>query len=612
MSNMRILITHYTIHNTNNKMDKKIIKGGEFLVKETSFEDIFIPEEFNEEQNMMAQTCKDFVDKQVLPKIDELDKHDRELLSKLVKDAGELGLLGISLPEEYDGFGQNFVTSMKTVEEIGRAFSYAVAFSAHTGIGTLPILYYGNEAQKKKYIPKLATGEYIGAYCLTEPEAGSDANSGKSKAILTEDGKHYNLSGVKMWITNGGIADIHIVFAKIDDDKNLSAFIVESNWEGITIGAEEEKMGIRGSSTVQVYYNNVKVPVENLLGERNEGFKIALNILNLGRIKLGGACVGASKGVISSAVNYANERKQFKTPIAKFGAIKHKLAEMTIRTFALESLVYRASRNITQATDEYIAGGMDKEAASLEGLRQYAIESSVAKVYGSEVLDYVVDEGVQIYGGMGYSAETDVERAYRDSRINRIFEGTNEINRMVMVGELLKRAMKGEIDVLGPAMEVGKELMGIPDFGDTTQDYFELKKKAIVNFKKAILMVSGAAAQKYQDKLQDEQELLFAAADMLMFTYASESFMLRVEKLENMKGAEKVELLKLMLDVFIYDAASKIKKLGDDAVNSFAEGNEKMGMLMGMKRFTKVDGVNVIAARRKIADKIIDENKYPF
>ena len=593
-------------------MDKKTLKGGEFLVKETSYENVFIPEEFTEEQNMMAETTRDFVKTQVLPNIDKIDNHDTPLLKKLVKDAGELGLLGISVPEEYEGFGQNTVTSMKVSEEMGAGFSFVVAYSAHTGIGTLPILYYGSEEQKKKYLPKLASGEYIGAYCLTEPGAGSDANSGKSKAILSEDGKYYTLNGVKMWITNGGIADVQIVYAKINDDKNLSAFIVESSWDGITIGAEEEKMGIRGSSTVQIYYENVKVPAENLLGERNGGFKIALNILNLGRLKLGGGTVGAAKAVITSSINYANERKQFKTPIAQFGAIKHKLAEMTILTFAAESLTYRATQNIDDAIQSYIAEGMDKGKASLEGLRQYAIEASIAKVYGSEVLDYVVDEGVQIYGGMGYSAETDVERAYRDSRINRIFEGTNEINRMVMVGELLKRAFKGEIDVLTPAKAVGEELMGIPDFGDTTQDYFELKKKAIINFKKAILMVAGAAAQKYQDKLQNEQELLFAAADMLMLTYAAESFMLRVEKLEHMKGADKVELQKLMLDVYMYDAAAKIKKFGDDAVNSFAEGNEKMGMLTGMKRFTKVDGVNVIAARRKIADKIIEENKYPF
>lgn len=592
--------------------NKKIIKGGEFLVTETSFKDIFIPEEFNEEQNMMAQMCYDFVDAKVLPNIDALDKHDRKLLSKLLKEAGEQGLLGVSVPEEYEGFGQNTVTSMRVAEAMGGSFSYVVAFSAHTGIGTLPILYYGNEEQKKKYLPKLASGEYIGAYCLTEPGAGSDANSGKSKAILSEDGKTYNLNGVKMWITNGGVADLHIVFAKIDDDKNLSAFIVESAWDGVTIGAEEEKMGIRGSSTVQVYYEDVKVPAENLLGERNGGFKIALNILNLGRLKLGGACVGAAKAVTTSSVDYANERKQFKTPISQFGAIKHKLGEMAIKTFAAESIMYRVSQNVDDKIQEHIAGGMEKGKASLEGLRQYAIEAAIAKVYGSEILDYVVDEGVQIYGGMGYSAETNVERAYRDSRINRIFEGTNEINRMVMVGELLKRAFKGEIDILNPAMEVGKELMGIPDFGDTTQDYFELKKAALKNFKKAILMVAGAAVQKYQDKLQNEQELLFVAADMLMLTYAAESFMLRVEKLEDMKGAEKVELQKLMLDVHFYDAAAAIKKFGDDALHSFAEGNEKMGMLMGMKRFTKIDGVNVIAARRKIADKIIEANKYPF
>jgi len=593
-------------------MDKKTLKGGEFLVKETSFEDIFIPEEFNEEQNMIAETVQDFLKTQILPKIDDLEKHDRDLLSKLLKDAGDLGLLGVSVPEEYEGFGQNTVTSMRVVEAMGGGFSYVVAFSAHTGIGTLPILYYGNEDQKKKYLPKLASGEYISTYCLTEAEAGSDPNSGTSKAILSDDGKYYTLNGVKMWATNGGIADIQIVYAKINDDKNLSAFIVEKAWDGISIGAEEEKMGIKGSSTVQIYYENVKIPAENLLGDRNSGFKIALNILNLGRLKLGGACIGAAKAVVTSSVGYATERKQFKTPIAQFGAIKHKLAEMAIRTFAAESLVYRASQNIDDAINSYVAEGMDKGKASLEGLRQYAIEASIGKVYGSEVLDYVVDEGVQIYGGMGYSAETDVERAYRDARINRIFEGTNEINRMVMVGELLKRAFKGEINILGPAMDVGKELMGIPDFGETSQDYFEIKKGVVKNFKKAILMVAGAAAQKYQDKLQDEQELLFAAADMLMLTYAAESFMLRVEKLQNIKGEDKVDLYKTMLDVYIYDTAAAIKKFGDDALNSFAEGNEKMGMLMGMKRFTKVDGVNVIGARRKIADKIIDDNKYPF
>ena len=592
--------------------DKKALKGGEFLIKETQAADIFIPEEFNEEQQMMAQTCKDFTETQVLPNVEQLEHHDNELLTKLLKDAGELGLLGISLPEEYDGFGQNFVTSMLTVEEMGKGFSYAVAYSAHTGIGTLPILYFGNEEQKKKYLPKLATGEYIGAYALTEPDAGSDPNNGKTKATLSEDGKHYILNGSKMWITNGGIADLFIVYAKIEDDKNLSAFIVERDTPGFTFGAEEDKMGIRGSSTIQIFFDNAKVPVENLLGERNEGFKIALYILNLGRIKLAAATTGAAKATIDASVQYANERKQFGTAIANFGAIKTKLAEMVIRTLANESLTYRASQNIDDAIDQLIADGMDKGRAAIEGIRQFAIEASIAKVFGSEALDYVVDEGVQIHGGMGYSAETVVERAYRDSRINRIFEGTNEINRMVAVGELLKRGMKGEIDLLTPAKAVAKELMGIPDFGSTTMDYFENKHKYIVNFKKAILMVAGAALQKYTTSFQNEQEIMLNVADMLMYTYAAESTLLRVEKLAGMYDEKKLAIYKDILDVFLYDTAYRINKIGIDAVNSFAEGDEQAGMLMGMKRFTKVNPVNVKEARRRIADQLIEANQYNF
>ena len=592
--------------------DKKALKGGEFLIRETQAADIFIPEEFNEEQQMMAQTCKDFTETQVLPNVEQLEHHDNELLTKLLKDAGELGLLGISIPEEYDGFGQNFVTSMLTVEEMGKGFSYAVAYSAHTGIGTLPILYFGTEEQKKKYLPKLATGEYIGAYALTEPDAGSDPNNGKTKAVLSEDGKHYILNGSKMWITNGGIADLFIVYAKIEDDKNLSAFIVERDTPGFTFGAEEDKMGIRGSSTIQIFFDNAKVPVENLLGERNEGFKIALYILNLGRIKLAAATTGAAKATIDASVQYANERKQFGTAIANFGAIKTKLAEMVIRTFANESLTYRASQNIDDAIEQLIADGMDKGRAAIEGIRQFAIEASIAKVFGSEALDYVVDEGVQIHGGMGYSAETVVERAYRDSRINRIFEGTNEINRMVAVGELLKRGMKGEIDLLTPAKAVAKELMGIPDFGSTTMDYFENKHKYIVNFKKAILMVAGAALQKYMDKFQNEQEIMLNVADMLMHTYAAESTLLRVEKLAGMYDEKKLAIYKDILDVFLYDTAYRINKIGLDAVNSFAEGDEQAGMLMGMKRFTKVNPVNVKEARRRIADYLIEANQYNF
>ncbi|RLD37888.1 MAG: acyl-CoA dehydrogenase [Bacteroidetes bacterium] len=591
--------------------ENKMLKGGEFLIRETPAQDIFVPEEFGEEPRMMQQSCKDFTDTQVLPQIDQLETHDRELLTKMMKDSGELGLLGISVPEEYDGFGQNFVTSILTVEEMGKGFSFAVAYSAHTGIGTLPILYYGTEEQKQKYVTKLATGEYIGAYCLTEADAGSDANGGKARAILSEDGTYYSLSGVKIWITNGGVADLYIVFAKIADDKNLSAFIVERNWEGVTVGADEEKMGIKGSTTVQMYFDNVKVPAENLLGERNKGFKIALNILNLGRIKLGGASIGASKAIIDNAINYANERKQFKTLISSFGAIKYKIAEMGIRTFALESLVYRASQNIDDAKDGFMSEGMDIGKATIEGIYQYAIEASIAKVYGSEVLDYVADEGVQIYGGMGYSSETPVEKAYRDARINRIFEGTNEINRMVIVCELLKRAMKGNLDLLTPAKAVAKELMGIPDFGSASTDYYESKKKLVLNFKKAVLMVAGAAIQKFMATFNDEQEILMGIADMIMVTYAAESMLLRVEKLESMNH-KNISAFKDMLEVHMYDAASKMNKYGIDTVNSFAEGDEQQAMLMGMKRFTKTAPVNVKAARRRIADQMIEANKYCF
>lgn len=591
---------------------KNMLKGGEFLIKETQAGDVFIPEEFTEEQRMMAQSCREFTETQVVPQMDQLEKHDRVLLAKLLRDAGQLGLLGISLPEEYEGFGQNFVTSMLTTEEMGKGFSFAVAFAAHTGIGTSPILYYGTDEQKKKYLPKLATGEFIGAYCLTEAEAGSDANSGKSKAVLTDDGRHYILNGVKIWITNGGVADLLIVFARIDNDKNLSAFIVEAASKGITIGPDEEKMGIKGSSTVQVYFEDVMVPAENLLGERNGGFKIALNILNLGRIKLSGATVGAAKGVIAYATSYANERKQFGKPIASFGAIQSKLAEMAIRTYASESLTYRASQNIEDATLALMENGMDKGAAQVEAMRQYAIEASIAKVYGSEVLDFVVDEGVQIYGGMGYSAETAVERAYRDSRINRIFEGTNEINRMVIVGELLKRAMKGEIDLMTPAMNVAKELMGIPDFGSTSVDYFEAKKKIILNFKKSILMVAGAAVQTYLDKFAEEQEILLNLADMAILTYAAESMLLRIEKQSGSIDDSTMALLKDMADVYFYDVAPIIHKCGIDAVNAFAGSDEQQAMLMGMKRFTKIPPVNVVAARRRIASEIIVKGKYNF
>ena len=591
---------------------KAPLKGGEFLIKETNSSDIFIPEEWNEEQLMIAQTCKDFLVLEVFPNLDRIDKQEEGLMVSLLDKAAALGMLGLSVPEQYGGFGKDFVTSMLATEITGAGHSFAVAISAHTGIGTLPILYYGNENQKKKYIPKLATGEWKASYCLTEPNSGSDANSGKTKAVLTPDGKSYILNGQKMWITNGGFADIFIVFAKIDNDENLSSFIVEKNFGGISLNPEEHKMGIKGSSTRQVFFNDCKVPVENLLSERQNGFKIAVNILNIGRIKLAGAAIGGSKDIATKSVQYANERQQFGRSIAKYGAIRYKLAEQAIRIYACESAIYRASQNIEDAIHGLIAGGMDEAKAKLKGNEQFAVEAAILKVNGSEVLDYVADEGVQIYGGMGFSADAPMERSYRDARINRIFEGTNEINRMLIVDMMLKRAMKGELDLMGPAQKVAGELMSIPDFGADDTALFSAEKKYIRNFKKATLMVAGAAAQKIMMELAKEQEVLSNIADMLIDLYVSESVQLRVEKLVASKGElacmEQLEIMR----VFINDAADRINKSGKEAINSFATGDEQRMMLMGLKRFTKTDSLNAKEARRKVAAKLIVENKYCF
>ncbi|MDO9185319.1 MAG: acyl-CoA dehydrogenase family protein [Bacteroidia bacterium] len=588
------------------------LKGGEFLIKETEANDIFIPEQWNEEQLMIAKSCQDFLEQQVWPNLDRIDAQEEGLMVDLLNQAGELGLLGISVPEELGGFGKDFVTSMLVTEVLGTGHSFAVAISAHTGIGTLPILYYGNEAQKAKYIPKLASGEWKACYCLTEPSAGSDANSGKTRAVLSEDGKHYILNGQKMWITNGGFADIFTVFAKIGDDENLSAFIVEKEFGGITLNPEEHKMGIKGSSTRQVFFNDCKVPVENLLSDRQNGFKIAVNILNLGRVKLAGAAIGGSKKIITQSVNYANERQQFGRSISKYGAIRYKLAEQAIRTFATESATYRASQNIEDATNALIAGGMDEAKAKLKGTEQFAVEAAILKVHASEVVDYVVDEGVQIYGGMGYSAEAPMDRSYRDARINRIFEGTNEINRMLTVDMMLKRAMKGELDLMGPAQKVAGELMSIPDFGSSEKTLFSEEKKYIANFKKATLMVAGSAVQKLMANLAKEQEILMNLADMIIELYVCESLQLRVEKLVGMRGEEACKEQLEMMRVYINDAADKIHKSGKEAINSYAEGDEQRIMLTGLKRFTKTEGLNTTAARRVIAAKMIAENKYCF
>ncbi len=593
---------------------KKAIKGGEFLIRDTEAHEIFIPEEWNEEQRMIAQTCRDFLETEVYPKLDEIDSmKDPKLMPSLLDKAGELGLLGTSVPQEYGGFGMDFNTTMLVSEIFGAGHSVAVAFSAHTGIGTLPILYYGNEDQKKKYIPKLASGEWKAAYCLTEPDSGSDANSAKTKAVLTADGKHYVINGQKMWITNGGFADVYIVFAKIDNDKNLSAFIIEKSFGGITMNEEEHKMGIKGSSTRQIFFNDCHVPVENLLSERENGFKIAVNILNVGRIKLGAAAIGGSKKTISTAINYAKERKQFGTSIANFGAIKHKIAEMVIRVFASESACYRAGQNIDDTYAALVAGGMDSSKAKLKSLEEFAIECAIMKVHGSEVLDFVVDEGVQIYGGMGFSADGPMDRAYRDARINRIFEGTNEINRMLTIDMLVKRAMKGHIDLMTPAMAVQKDLMAIPDFGTTDDDgFFAKEKKALGNLKKAGLMVAGAAVQKFMMKLSDEQEVLMNLADMLIEGYVAESVLLRVEKLVEQKGEKECEIQKEIAIVYLHHAMEIATINGRQAIMAFAEGDELRLMLMGLKRFTKIDPYNLKTARRKIADYAIEKGEYPF
>jgi alkylation response protein AidB-like acyl-CoA dehydrogenase len=591
---------------------KNTLKGGEFLIKDSEAKDIFIPEEWNEEQLMIAQSCSDFLDAEVFPNLDRIDSLEQGLMPSLLDKSGELGLLGVSVPEQYGGFGKDFNTSMLVAEVTGAGFSFAVAMSAHTGIGTLPILYYGDEAQKEKYIPKLATGEWKAAYCLTEPNSGSDANSGKTSAKLTADGKHYVLNGQKMWITNGGFADIFTVFAKIDDDENLSAFIVEKSFPGISLNEEEKKMGIKGSSTRQVFFNDCMVPVENLLSERQNGFKIAVNILNIGRIKLAAAALGGSKGAITASVNYANEREQFGRAISKYGAIKHKLAEQCIKTFATESASYRIGQNIDDAYDALVAEGMEPAQAKLKSVEQFAVECAMMKVHGSETLDFVVDEGVQIFGGMGYSAEAPMDRAYRDARINRIFEGTNEINRMLTVDMMLKRAMKGELDLMGPAMQVASELMAIPDFGAEDEGLFAAEKKYVKNFKKAVLMVAGSAVQKLMMSLAKEQEILMNIADMLIETYVSESVLLRAEKLVQMKGEAEASLQIDMMRTYINDAADKINVSGKNAINAYTEGDEQRMMLMGLKRFTKVSPLNTRDTRRRIADKLIEANKYCF
>ena len=595
---------------------KDILRGGQFLVRETQCEDVFTLEDLNEEQKMMRESTKEFVDRELWAHWERFEKKDYAFTQECMQKAGELGFLSIAVPEEYGGMGMGFVSTMLVCDYIsGATGSFSTAFGAHTGIGTLPITLYGTEEQKKKYVPRLATGEWFGAYCLTEPGAGSDANSGKTKAVLSEDGKYYRITGQKMWISNAGFCNLFIVFARIENDKNITGFIVENDpANGISMGEEEKKLGIHSSSTRQVFFNETEVPVENMLSERGNGFKIAMNALNVGRIKLAAACLEAQRRVIDEAVNYANERVQFNTPIINFGAIKAKIAQMAINAYAGESACYRAAKDIQDRISIRVAEGNSHQEAELKGVEEYAIECSILKVAVSEDVQNTTDEGIQIFGGMGFSADTPMEKAWRDARISRIYEGTNEINRMLAVGMLVKKAMKGHVDLLGPATAVGEELMGIPSF--ETPDFSELfaeEKDLIARLKKVFLMVAGSAVQKFGPDLESHQQLLLAAADILIEIYMAESTLLRTEKNAKRFGEAAQETQIAMTRLYLYEAVDLVVKKGKEAIVSFAEGDEQRMMLMGLKRFTKyTNQPNVVALRNKIADKVASDNRYTF
>jgi alkylation response protein AidB-like acyl-CoA dehydrogenase len=594
----------------------EIIRGGQFLVKETKCEDIFTPEDFTEEQLMMRDSVKEFADKELWAHKDKFEKKDYAYTEASMRKAGEMGFLGIAVPEAYGGLGMGFVDTCLVCDYIsGATGSFSTAFGAHTGIGTMPITLYGNEEQKLKYVPKLASGEWFGAYCLTEPGAGSDANSGKTKAVLTEDGKTYLITGQKMWISNAGFCSVFIVFARIGDDKNITGFIVENDAaNGISMGEEEHKLGIRASSTRQVFFNETKVPVGNMLSERGNGFKIAMNSLNVGRIKLAAACLDAQRRVTSGAVKYANERVQFNTAIAQFGAVRYKLAEMATSTYAGESATYRAAKAIEDRINARFAEGNSHQEAELKGVEEFAIECSILKVAVSEDVQNCADEGIQIFGGMGFSEDTPMESAWRDARIARIYEGTNEINRMLSVGMLIKKAMKGHVDLLGPASKVQEELMGIPSFD--TPDFTELfaeEKAIVINLKKAFLMVAGGAVQKFGPDLDSHQQLLMAAADMLIEVYMAESTILRTEKLAKREGEDKVQEQIAMAKLYLYKAVDIVNQKGKESIISFAEGDEQRMMLMGLRRFIKYTNMpNVVALRETITSKLVAENDYCF
>jgi alkylation response protein AidB-like acyl-CoA dehydrogenase len=598
--------------------EKDILRGGQFLVKETNCDDVFTPEDFSEEQKMMKDAVIEFNDREIIPNKRRFEARDFALTEECMRKAGELGFLSVAVPEAYGGLGMGFVSTLLTCDYISSGTgSFSTAFGAHTGIGTLPITLYGTEEQKQKYVPKLATGEWFGSYCLTEPGAGSDANSGKTTATLSKDGKNYKINGQKMWISNAGFCKLMIVFARIEDDKYITGFIVEydkNNPNGITLGEEEHKLGIHASSTRQVFFNDTVVPIENMLGGRGEGFKIAMNALNVGRIKLAGACLDSQRRITTTAVQYANQRQQFKTPISEFGAIKVKLAEMTTSAYAGESATYRAAKNIEDRIALRVASGNSHQEAELKGVEEYAIECSILKVAVSEDVQNCADEGIQIFGGMGFSEDTPMEAAWRDARIARIYEGTNEINRMLSVGMLAKKAMKGHVDLLTPAMKVQEELMGIPSF--EIPDYSELfseEKEMIKKLKKTFLMIAGAAVQKFGQELDDQQQLLIAAADILIEIYLAESAILRTEKNAKRFGEKSQEIQIAMSKLYLYHAVDLVEEKGKESIISFAEGDQQKMMLMGLKRYTKyVNYPDIVDLRNAIAEKVKAENKYCF
>ena len=596
-------------------MDKEVLKksliGGEFLINDIDSDSIFTIDDFNEEQRMMVEACEDFIKRDVDPVRDKVDDLEDGLMVSLLEKAGVLGLLGICVPSQYGGLDMSFNTSMLIADIVGSTGSFSTAYGAHTAIATLPILYYGTEDQKSKYLPKLVSGEWKGAYCLSEPDSGSDANAAKTRAKLSSDKKHYLINGQKMWITNGGISDLYIVFAKIDDDKNLSAFIVEKSFGGITMNDEEKKLGIKGSSTRQIFFNDCKVPVDNLLSERENGFKIALNVLNIGRIKLGAGVLGGCRGIIDHVITYSNERVQFGKPISSFGAIKNKIAQMICKTYACEALSYRAGQDIDNKVLELMDNGLSKSKAEVNALDQFAIECAIAKVFGSEILDYIVDEGVQIYGGMGFSEEAPMARAYRDARISRIYEGTSEINRMLLVGMILKRAAKGELDITSSALSVSEELLSVPtlDNGDDGSIFNEYHQ-VIKNLKKATLMVLGKAALHFKDKISDEQEILMNIADMIINLYAAESVLLRSEKIIKKYNKDDKSIYFDITKSFLYDTCVNVSNSGKECLNNFVSSDELNMMIIGLRRFTKINPINIKDTRRRIADKVISAGEY--